>query len=50
LGKANRAANGELCVLYAAPGTVKNDSQLSTPADWRAELFEQRAADRWVFA
>jgi hypothetical protein len=45
MGNANRAADGKLCVLYAVPGTVKNDSQLSTLADWRTELFEQRAAD-----
>jgi hypothetical protein len=38
LEKTNCAANRELCVLYPAPGTVKNDSQRWIPADWRAEL------------
>jgi hypothetical protein len=42
-------ANGELCVLYPAPGTVKNDSQHWISADWRTEIAEQRAANRWVF-
>jgi hypothetical protein len=46
LGKANRAANSELCVLYTATGTVKNDSQLSISEYRRARLlsFDQTPA------